>query len=221
MVKIKMSVEIILIYSFLWFKGLLVNRLIFPWSDNLVVVVSYVIDIALILFFVVKIDKEPVSNIGIKMISPVDILGGFVLGLILYLVQILPPIIFMHMDISQFIDSPQWLPLFFRFLFLLVTVGLGEELVFRGFLLRRLEGIVSFKTAAVLINCLLFYIMHLPKAFVFDWTQIYSTFATTIVLSVYFYKSKKRSILPLIIAHAMLDLLLGAPGFYLLNIFWR
>lgn len=219
--KRKATIDMILVFTFIWLKNLFINHSIFPWNDTVTIVISYAIDILVVLFFVVKVDKEPVSSIGIRSISPMDILSGFLLGIILYLVQILPPVIFMHMDISGFTAPPQWLPLFFRFLFLLVTVGIGEELVFRGFLLHKLERLVSSKVIAVLFSCVLFYVFHLTKAFVFDWTQVYSTFATTILLSTYWYKSKKRSIFPLIIAHAMLDLLLGAPGFYLINIFWR
>lgn len=220
MTKRKCLIEILLFICFLWLKGVWVNHLTFPINDNVIVVVSYAIDVFLILFVVTKIDKETVSNIGIKRISFWDIVYGFLLGIGLYLVQILPPIIFMHMDISQFTEAPQWLPLLLRFLFLTITVGLGEELVFRGFLLRRLEGVFKYRLAVVFINGLLFYVLHLTKEFVFDWTQVYSTFATTIVLCGYLYGSKKKSIFPLVIAHGMLDVLLGVPGFYFLNIFW-
>lgn len=222
MTKRKSILEISLIFVFLWLKGFIVNRLTLPWDENLMIVLSYAIDVILILFYVVKIDKVPLSRIGIRSISLVDILGGFGLGLVLYLVQVLPPVIFMHMDISQFVEPLQLVPLLIRFVFLMVTVGLGEELVFRGFLLYKLEGIVSEKVVAVFFNCLLFYGIHLlTQEFVFDWTRVYSTFATTIVLCVYWYSSKNKSIFPLVIAHALLDLLLGAPGFYLLNLFWK
>lgn len=220
MTKSKNLIEIILVFGVLLLKGLMFNRLPFPWDDNITIVVAYAIDIVIVLFFVVKIDKESISNIGIKAISFVDILGGIILGLVLYLIQILPPIIFMNMDISQFVEQPKWLPLFFRFVFLAVTVGLGEELVFRGFLLIKMEKIIKYKWVAVFFNCILFYVLHLSKAFVFDWTQVYSTFVTTIILCIYLYNSKRKSIFPLIIAHAILDTLLGAPGFYLLNIFF-
>ena len=221
MSKRKYLIEILLVFSFLWLKGLLINNFPFRFDDNVIVVVSYAIDILLILFIVINIEKKFISSIGIKSISFWDIFSGFVLGVVLYLVQILPPIIFMNMDISQFVEAPRWMPLFFRFLFLVVTVGLGEELVFRGFLLQRLEWVFKYKLIAVFLNCFIFYIFHLTKAFVFVWTQVYSTFATTIIFCVYLYGSKKKSIFPVVIAHGMLDVLLGAPGFYFLNLVLR
>lgn len=218
MTKRRHTIELVLIYIILWLKGLWFNQPSLPWDNNLIILAAYAIDILLILFFIKRIDHQPLSRIGLKRISWLDLLGGFVLGLVLYLVQMLPPILFMQMDIRQFVEPPQWFPFFLRFLFLMITVGLGEELVFRGFFLYKLERIFHHKTVVVLLNALLFYIIHLTKGFVFDWTHVYSTFATTIVLSIYFYRSKKRSIFPLIVAHAMLDLLLGASGFYFLNL---
>lgn len=221
MTKKNRVIEIILIFAVLWMKGFLVNRLDFPWDSSLTIVISYALDVLFVLFFVVRCDREPLSVIGIKAISIWDILGGFILGIILYLVQIIPPVMFMHMDISSFTDSPAWLPLLSSFLFLIVTVGVGEEVVFRGFFLHKIEQVVPYKSVAVLFNCVLFYLLHVAKDFVFDWTHVYSTFATTIVLCIYFYATKKKSILPLIIAHAILDTLLGAPGFFFLNLFIR
>lgn len=218
MMKRRYLTEILLIFSFFWLKALLVNHISIPLSDNVIVAVSYAIDVLLILFVVVKIDREKLSSIGVRGISFGNILGGFLLGIGLYLIQILPPVIFMNMDISQFVEAPRWIPFFLRVLFLMVTVGLGEELVFRGFLLNRLEGIFKYRLAVVIFNGLLFYVFHLTQAFVFDWTQVYSTFATTVVLCGYWYGTKKKSIFPLVIAHGMLDALLGEVGFYLLNL---
>ena len=68
------------------------------------------------------------------------------------------------------------------------------------------------------INGLLFYAVHLfPLRFVFG--EFYSIAVNTALLCLYFYKSKNKSLVPLMIAHGFYDVLtsVALPVF----VFWQ
>ncbi|WP_053957491.1 CPBP family intramembrane glutamic endopeptidase [Inediibacterium massiliense] len=221
MKKNKNIIMIIFVYVILLIIGFIFNHVKIPISNNGIIFISYLINVSIIIFMVIKIDKESLQVVGFTKISILDITGGFILGIVLYLMQILPPIFFMHIDISSFGNQPNFTAILLRFLFLAITVGLGEELVYRGYFLHKLENVFSSQLLVVCLNCMLFYGSHLTKIFQFNITEVYSTFLTTILLCTYFYLSKKRSIIPLIIAHAVLDTLMGKAGFSILNLLMK
>lgn len=62
-------------------------------------IASYVLSAAVVLLYVVKIEKKPVSYIGLKKPTFLDIPKGLLLGLGMFLVQQIP-LLLMKMDYS-------------------------------------------------------------------------------------------------------------------------
>ena len=84
---------------------------------------------------------------------------GLIAGLALFALRSLI-IYFMHGSIKMNLSIPvgTWLNV-------ILFVGLSEEVVFRGYLLQKIESISTFWTAN-LISAFLFFIMHLPFFFI-------------------------------------------------------
>lgn len=213
--KALLEVGIFTCFLFLFVIGM--NRLPLPFPDGFLLLFGCVIEVGAVCFWVKKIDGESLQAVG--LIPPVlsDLFGGIALGALLYLLQILPPVFFFHLDISQAGNTVDFPALIGSFLFLTITVGLPEELVFRGFLLHKSRQIFISVPLCISINCLLFSAVHLPKTLTLDWTQLYSAFLTSILLCCARLGSKRKSIYPMIIAHGLLDALIGGAGFAVWN----
>ena len=216
--KTKLILQIIIVYATVLILGWISNNLVFNIHDNWIIFFTCVLNIAFISFVTLKADKKPLSSIGLLRLSIWDILHGLILGVVLYLLQVLPPVLIMHMDISQYGNQFNFLPFLSRIVFLTVTIGFSEEIIFRGFFFSKLNQLMKSKMLVVLMSCILFYCAHLPKVLAIDFTQIYSTFVTTTLFCVYLYLSKKKTILPLILAHGIFDTLIGGYGFVLWNL---
>ncbi len=219
--KTKLILQIFIVYTIVLILGWISNNLAFNLHKNWIIVITCVLDIALISFVTLKVDKKPLSSIGLLRLSIWDIVHGLTLGAVLYLLQVLPPVLIMHMDISQYGNQFNILPFLSRMLFLTVTIGFSEEIIFRGFLFTKLNQLMKSKILVILASCILFYCAHLPRALTIDLTHIYSTFVTTTLFCGYLYLSKKKTILPLLLAHGVLDTLIDGYGFVLWNFFFR
>lgn len=218
--KTKLIIQIVSVYVFVLFFGWLSNNLILNIQDNWIIVFTCILYIALISFITLKINKKSLKSIGLLRFSVWDCVHGLILGIVLYLLQILPPILIMQMDISQFGNEFNLYSFFSRLIFLTITIGFSEEIVFRGFIFSKLNQILNSKLLTILISCILFYCVHLTRTLVIDVTHIYSTFVTSILFCSYLYLSKKKTILPLILAHGLFDTLIGGYGFILWNFFF-
>lgn len=218
--KTKLILQIIIVYAIVLILGWISNNLVFNLHDNWIIVITCVLDIAFISFVTLKADKKPLSSIGLLRLSIWDILHGLTLGVVLYLLQVFPPVLIMRMDISQYGNQFNILPFLSRIVFLTVTIGFSEEIIFRGFLFTKLNQLMKSKILVILASCILFYCAHLPRALTIDLTHIYSTFVTTTLFCGYLYLSKKKTILPLLLAHGVLDTLIGGYGFVLWNFFF-
>lgn len=89
------------------------------------------------------------------------------------------------------------------FVFLSFSAGLGEELAYRGFLVPALAAVFGSVLAAVLLSSIVFGILHAYQG----WLGMVRTALLGIVLATSFILT--GSLWPAIIAHAMLDVLVG------------
>ena len=170
------------------------------WWSAVVLVLS----IAAVIAYVLAVEKKSLESIGLQRVALRDIGIGFLLGVIVFILQQIP-MLAMGIDYKQFASPPDWTQLFIDFVFILVLVGIGEEIAFRGFILHKSEALFHSKAIAVILNCLLFYAIHWPPVR-FVGGEFFSTSLTTIVLCVYLYRSKNKSIVPLIVAHYFYDI---------------
>lgn len=168
-------------------------------------ILAYLISAVIIVLYVMKVEKKPLSQIGIKKISVFDIPKALLLGLCMFVVQQIP-LVLMGVDYSVFEAKPDWGKIIIMSLYCFLCVGFTEELMFRGFILQKTQEICNHKVAIIAVNCLLFYAFHWPPIrFVFG--EFFNITVNTLILCIYFYKSKNKSIVPLMIAHGFYDIL--------------
>lgn len=168
-------------------------------------ILSYLITAVVIILYVAKVEKKSISLIGFEKCSVTDFPKGLLLGLCMFAVQQIP-FLFMGADYSVFAAEPDWGNIIIMSLYCLFCVGLTEELIFRGFILQKTQELCNQKVIIVAVNCLLFYVFHWPPVrFVFG--EFFNITVNTILLCIYFYRSKNKSIVPLMIAHGFYDIL--------------
>ena len=110
----------------------------------------------------------------------------------------------MKTDYSAYAMEPQWEYIIVISLYCFFCVGFVEEVVFRGFLLQKSQEIWKSKVICVAVNIFLFYLVHSLRFVV---GEFYSIAVNVVFLCVYFFKSKNKSLVPLIIAHGFYDIL--------------
>ena len=125
----------------------------------------------------------------------------------------------MKMDYSAYAMAPDPAYMTVMLLYCFLCVGFAEELIFRGFLLKKTQDIFSQRWICVAINILLFYLIHW---FTMQHTfgEFYNLSTNVVILCIYLFHKKEGTIVPLVIAHGFYDVLtsVGLPVFaYLLK----
>lgn len=205
--KLRLLIEIIACFCLMTILGAVFNRIadILNADGLWVGILTYLSAAAVIVLYVVKIEKKPISYIGFKAPALSDIPKGLLLGVCMFAVQQIP-FLLMRVDYSVLAAEPDWGNIMIMSLYCFLCVGLTEELIFRGFILQKTQELSNRKIIIVAINCLLFYAFHWPPVrFVFG--EFFNITVNTLFLCIYFYKSKNKSIVPLMIAHGFYDIL--------------
>lgn len=166
---------------------------------------AYLIPVLTLIIYVLKIEKAPISSIGLDKICFSDIPKGLLLGFCMFVVQQIPLII-IKMDYSVYAMPPDLGYIIVMSLYCILCVGLMEELVFRGFILQKTQMVCGSKIISIGINILFFYAIHW-SSMQFTFGEFYNIAGNVLFLCVYFFKSKSKSIIPLIIAHGFYDIL--------------
>lgn len=166
-------------------------------------VAAYWIPCVALLFYVLKVEKQPLSSVGLKSIRARNVLEGVCLGAGMFIVQQIP-LLLMKMDYSAFAMAPDAVYIAVMLFYCFFCVGFAEELIFRGFLLKRTLDIFPQKWVCVGLNILLFYLTHW---FTMQHTfgEFYNLATNTVILCIYLFRKKEGTIVPLIIAHGFYD----------------
>ena len=159
-----------------------------------------------LILYVRKIEKAPFSSLGLKKFHISDIAKGLVLGICMFIAQQIPLLI-LKMDYSAYAMAPDPIYIITMSLYCFLCVGFVEELIFRGFILQKTLVICHSKTVSILINILLFYAVHFFPAMRFSFGEFYNIAVNVLFLSIYFFKSKDKTLIPLIVAHGFYDTL--------------
>lgn len=178
---------------------------LFAGMGFLTAILVYLLPAALLLFYVLKIEKAPLSSVGLQRICLRDISGGLMLGLVMFAAQQIP-LLLMKMDYGMYAMPPEPGYIVVMSLYCILCVGMAEELVFRGFILPRTQTVCGSGILSVGINILFFYAIHC-FSMQFTFGEFYSLAVNTVLLCVYFFRSKRRSIVPLILAHGFYDIM--------------
>lgn len=206
--KLRIILEIIGAYLITAFLPRLLERL-FPFlqsSSYIAGIIVYFIPLIVILLYAIFIRNIPLQKMGLKKPSFLDIPLGILLGVLMFVIQQALAFVFVGARLS-FALPTDWVLFVQNTLFRLCVVALCEEIIFRGFILNRSLELTHSKIVVIAINCLLFYALHLP-ILPFNLGQLINLFINTILLCSYFFLSKSKSIVPLILAHGVYDICL-------------
>ena len=83
------------------------------------------------------------------------LIAGTVCGVVISMLNIIPAIV----------SGGNWMGLnglLWNIFFYLIVIGLQEELVFRGFILTRLHGLIKSEAIVVIVSGMMFALMHVP-----------------------------------------------------------
>ncbi|MEN8172951.1 MAG: type II CAAX endopeptidase family protein [Chloroflexota bacterium] len=118
--------------------------------------------VAVLLVIVRKGEKRTFSSIGFKSITGRDILLAIVIGAALSLTVPLFTLLASQIfpsnggDIHEVVSSTSWWMIFVSVL----TAGITEEIIFRGYIIERINEITKKKWTAVLVSLIAFILPH-------------------------------------------------------------
>lgn len=124
----------------------------------------------------------------------------------IFLIHFVIPLLLMKFDYSACAMEPDAVYVVVMTLYCFFCVGFSEELIFRGFLLKKTLAIFPQKWICVGLNLLLFYLIHwftMQHSF----GEFYNLATNVVILCVYLFRKKEGTIVPLMIAHGFYDVL--------------
>lgn len=196
---------------FLYCLEMIISGLIEKDVSNFeITVIGGVVNICfvLIVFAFLFVRKQGIDTIGLKGGNiKLSLLMGFVLSAILFFCNCLSNIIF---EGQQLLSIDKIVVNIFYFF----TVGLCEEVMFRGYIGTRLFGLINNVYVATVLTGLLFVLMHFPFRMVAyhmtfielatNYTYMMDLFVTHLILS--FIRIKSDSLYGAILPHWISDL---------------
>lgn len=202
--KKKSIVEIIICFSLMLFLTVFVN--IFGKDFGLWLgILTYWLPSIILILYILKVEKKPLSSIGLKRICFKNIFEGLGLGIVMFIVQQIPLLI-MGIDYSVFSMKPDFSYILITTFYCFLCVGFAEELIFRGFLFKKTLDICRIKWISIAINIILFYVIHwtsLPHNF----GGFYNIAINTLILCIYYLLRKEKTLIPLMVGHGFYDTL--------------
>ena len=214
--KKKSIVEIIICFSLMLFLTVFVN--IFGKDFGLWLgILTYWLPSIILILYILKVEKEPLSSIGLKRICFKNIFEGLGLGFVMFIAQQIPLLI-MGIDYSVFSMKPDFFYILITTFYCFFCVGFAEELIFRGFLFKKTLDICRIKWISIVINIILFYVIHwtsLPHNF----GGIYNIAINTLILCIYYLLRTEKTLIPLMVGHGFYDTLTSVilPIFIYMN----
>jgi len=102
----------------------------------------------------------------------------------------------------------------YSIVFLIVFVGMGEEILFRGYFLERFKTLTGSVAWAIILSSILFGAWHFPGGQ--DFLQVFITAMIGAILGFSMLKFKNCSTLSVVIAHGLYDVFLMVLAYILL-----
>ena len=212
--KNKITLQIASIYIFVLLMGFLLRNYETNNHYQWIIIFISIFEIAMICYITGKVDGEPLSSIGLRNVSIMDIVHGVVLGVILYLLYTVPVELFTNMSVTSNRPLPfSEMPYLYTLLFLSFINKITEEVIFRGYIFTKLNQLLSSKWSVILISFLFIYVMNLSKTLSFNGLNMYGAFITTVLYCYYLYYFSRKSIIPLIISDCLLIILRAGYGY--------
>ena len=161
-------------------------------------IVAWLPMLAPVIFFMLR-DKETPEDIGFSKDNKLTqiLTGALVAGGSLTIFIVIPALFGINMSYAGNMDI---LAILYRFVYMMLAVALVEEVIFRGYLFKKLLDISGTKWVAILASSALFGLFHIWSGN--PW-QIVITAAIGLYWCVCRDKIKHCTVLSLIIAHAL------------------
>lgn len=148
-------------------------------------------------------NKEKLSSIGFKKERiPLQIGIGVLLAVSMSLVFTVFPILLGFKEMVGSTYYTQVWKFVYEFIYAIFGVGLVEELIFRGYIFKKLLEIKDAKWFAIIISSVLFGIFHIFNGNII---QVFMTAFLGFLFCIFREKIKGCSLISLIIAHGMYD----------------
>lgn len=159
--------------------------------------------ILLVPLVLMKRDREKLSDFFVSEISPGrQILTGIMLATAMSAVLIVIPILLGFKDMVGSTSYTMPWQFVFQFVYSIIGVALAEELVFRGYIFKKILVTGRSRGMAILVSSALFGFFHVFSG---DVLQIVMTFFMGIIFCLFREKIKSCTLLSLIIAHGLYD----------------
>ncbi len=182
------------------------------FANNIVRAMNGVVGVGLVFLFL-RFDRSKMNEIGLEWNAKFG-KEWFIIGIPIAFIALIPTVIIeLIFGIVTFLGLLDIIGLILTLFVTVVAIGMGEELLFRGYIQRILETNYSFETSAI-ISAFLFGLLHFslfaPGGNLFSMVAIlFSAFAIGLSLSYTFKVTNYNMILPISI-HGFWDFFLFA-----------
>ena len=155
-------------------------------------------------FIILKCRKQNLNSIGLKKEK---ILKSILLGILFSI----PPILYDRLKFDHSLSFPDAL---WDFACIFLEIALTEEIVFRGFIQTRIQGLIRSKWASIILVGIMFSLLHIPfKLFQYHVSLMgyicmnASGLIITCLMHIYFVYlyTRDNNILAPAVAHAIID----------------
>lgn len=181
------------------------------------ILLPYIVFMAVILIMNMCIEHKSWEDLGFSNKSISKQIGfGFIIWILLSILFIAIPIFFnfwLKIPFNQILPTKDN-AIFFAIIYKLFFVGFGEELIFRGYLQRRIIVISDSKWVGLIITSLLFGLWHFINNG--SLLQVLWTSIIGFILGYSTIKFKNCSTLSVSIAHGLYDATLALLSYFLL-----
>lgn len=215
--KKKKAIEIIVVAIMIFLTGIMgsevLSKLNLPGMTS--GVIYYVVLISTIIVTVKVYEKESMKSLGLytSHLKKQVLIGG-VIFLALSLVTIVPLLMGVNKNEVLNLKPNSLFALVFFIFYDIFLVGFGEELIFRGYFLERINKVLGSKIGAVIISSILFGVYHYPNNH--NIPQVISATIVGVIFAVCKLKIKKCGLISLALAHGLNDAFIIFLGCFLL-----
>lgn len=211
----KKYIEVIIVTIIIFMIAFIAGVIVPEFSGMTIPIIYYLILMFVIIFTVKKHEGRKLNSIGLYSNNLMKQIGiGIGIFLVLSLFTIAPLIVGVSaQEVLNFKPKNISVLIFFIF-FDIFCVGFGEELVYRGYFLERLNEIFKSKMWGIAISSILFGLFHYPTNH--DIVQVITAIFFGIFMSLCTLKIKNCGLISLAIAHGLTNAFVIFIGYFLL-----
>lgn len=154
----------------------------------------------------ILVNKEKPAGLGFRKEKLLQQIGiGILLAASMSFVFTVLPILFGFKDMVGSTSYKYSWQFVYEFFYCILGVALAEEIVFRGYIFKKLLEVKSSKWLAIVVSSLLFGLFHVFNG---SWIQVLMTAILGFLYCIFREKIKTCTLLSLIIAHGVYDALI-------------